>query len=153
MSRPPILIKDLEKGKQVLKMLIRIVDLWIVKEKSGLQHFELVIQDSQGDQIHVTTRNREFKDWSEQLTEHDTYCLYNGEPMTNDGTSKVFPNKLKLVFNGGTTILKLPIPEIPKHHFKFKPIVDFLTVNFITDLLYGEMYSYYTYGVYCYFSY
>ncbi|CAK8539990.1 unnamed protein product [Lathyrus sativus] len=67
MSRPPILIKDLEKGKQVWKMLIRVVDLWIVKEKSGLQHFEMVIQDSQGDQIHGTTRNREFKDWYEQF--------------------------------------------------------------------------------------
>ncbi|CAK8561673.1 unnamed protein product [Lathyrus sativus] len=47
MSRPPILIKDLEKGKQVWKMFIRVVDLWIMKEKSGLQQFEMVIQDSQ----------------------------------------------------------------------------------------------------------
>ncbi|CAK8543315.1 unnamed protein product [Lathyrus sativus] len=107
MSRPPILIKDLVKGKQVWEMLIRVADLWIVKEKSGLHHFKMVIQDSQGDQIHVTTWNREFKDWSEQLTEHDTYCLYNGESMPNDDTFKVCPNKLKLVFNGGTTVSKL----------------------------------------------
>ncbi|CAK8566526.1 unnamed protein product [Lathyrus sativus] len=111
-------------------MLIRVVDLWIVKEKSGLHHFKMVIQDSKGDQIHVTTRNRELKDWSEQLTEHETYCLYNGESMLNHGTFKVFPNKLKLVFNGGTTVSKLPIPEIPTHQYKFKPIVDFLTGNF-----------------------
>lgn len=46
MSRPPILIKDLVKGNQVWKMLIRNVNLWVVKEKNGLQHLEMVIQDS-----------------------------------------------------------------------------------------------------------
>lgn len=46
MSRPHILIKDLVKGNQVWKMLIRFVDIWVVKEKSGLQHLELVIQDT-----------------------------------------------------------------------------------------------------------
>ncbi|KAI5429842.1 hypothetical protein KIW84_034432, partial [Lathyrus oleraceus] len=88
MSRPPIFIKALVKGNQVWKMHIRVVGLWVIKEKSGLQHIEMVIQDGKGDQIQVTTRNRGFKDWIEQLTEHEKYCLYNGELMVND-------NKLK----------------------------------------------------------
>lgn len=100
----------------------------------------------------MTTRNREFKDWSEQLTEHETYQLYNGEPKLNDGTFKVCPIELKLVFNGGTTISKVAIPEIPTHQYKFKPIVDFLTGKYNTDLLYGDMCFYCTYGVYVYFS-
>ncbi|KAI5416336.1 hypothetical protein KIW84_041409 [Lathyrus oleraceus] len=74
-----------------------------------------LVKGNQGDQIHMTTRNREFKDWFEQLTEHETYCLYNGDPMVNDSTFNVCPNKLKLVFNGGTTVSKLRIPEIPPH--------------------------------------
>ncbi|KAI5410189.1 hypothetical protein KIW84_055607 [Lathyrus oleraceus] len=45
MSRPLILIKDFVKGNQVWKMLIRIVDLWVVKEISGLQQLKMVIQD------------------------------------------------------------------------------------------------------------
>ncbi|KAI5389705.1 hypothetical protein KIW84_075122 [Lathyrus oleraceus] len=72
MSRPPILIKDLVKGYRVWKMLIRLVELWVVKEKSELQHLEMVIQDSKGDQIYVTTQNQEFNDWTEQLTEHES---------------------------------------------------------------------------------
>ncbi|CAL5199457.1 unnamed protein product [Lathyrus oleraceus] len=132
MSRPHILIKDLVKGNQVWKML----DLWVVKEKSGLHHLELVIQDTKGDEIHVTTRNREFKDWIEQLTEHETYYFYNGEPMVNNGTFKVCPNKLKVVFNGGTIVSKMSIPIIPPHQSKFKAIDDFLSGKFTTDLLY-----------------
>src|SRR4051812_8341579 len=45
MSRAPILIKDLVKGNQIWKMAIRVVDLWIVTEKNGYQHIEMVIQD------------------------------------------------------------------------------------------------------------
>ncbi|CAL5212449.1 unnamed protein product [Lathyrus oleraceus] len=56
--------------------------------------------------------------------------------MVNDETFKVFPNKLKLVFNGGTTVSKMPIPAIPPHQFKFKVIDDFLSGKFTTDLLY-----------------
>ncbi|KAL5079511.1 hypothetical protein RYX36_007932 [Vicia faba] len=60
-------------------MHIRVVDLWVVKEKTVQQHLELVIQDGKGDQIHVTTRSRYFNDWVEQLKEHETYYLYNEE--------------------------------------------------------------------------
>ncbi|KAI5381256.1 hypothetical protein KIW84_UN0881 [Lathyrus oleraceus] len=122
MSIPLILIKNLVKRNQVWKMLIRVVDFWV------------------GDQIHVTIHNREFKDWIEQLIEHETYCLYNGEPMVNDGTFEVCPNKLKLVFNGGTIVSKMQIPAIPLHQFKFKAIDDFLNGKFTTDLLYGDLY-------------
>ncbi|CAL5201839.1 unnamed protein product [Lathyrus oleraceus] len=107
MSRPPILIKDFVKGNQVWKMLIRIVDLWVVKEISGLQQLKMVIRDK--------------------------------KLMVNDGTFKVCPNKLELVFNGGTTVSKMAISEIPPHQFKFKPIVDFLTRKLSNDLLYDAI--------------
>lgn len=58
--------------------------------------------------------------------------------MVNDDTFKVCPNKLKLVFNGGTTISKIAISKIPSHQFKFKSIEYFLSGNFINDLLYSE---------------
>ena len=87
----------------------------------------------------MTTRNREFNDWIQQLEEHETYCLYNGDPVVNGGSFKVCPNELKLVFNGGTTVSKMALPEIPTHQFQFKPIADFLTGKFSNDLLYGEL--------------
>ncbi|XP_050917968.1 uncharacterized protein LOC127135242 [Lathyrus oleraceus] len=90
----------------------------------------------QGDQIHVVTRNRYFKDWIEQLKEHETYAIYNGEPMANDGPLKVCSHSLKLVFNGGTTISNIIIPKIPPHQFKYKAIGDFLNGHFQNDMLY-----------------
>ncbi|XP_058782843.1 uncharacterized protein LOC131657463 [Vicia villosa] len=100
MSRAPILIKDLVKGNQVWKMMIRVVDLWVVSEKNGHQHLEMVIQDVKGDKIHVTTWNRDFKDWFEQVKEHETFIVYNGEPVDNEGPLKVCSHPLKLIFNG-----------------------------------------------------
>ncbi|XP_058747831.1 uncharacterized protein LOC131620672 [Vicia villosa] len=138
MSRAPICIKDLVKGNQVWKMQIRVVDLWVVKEKTGQKHIELVIQDVKGDQIHVTTRSRDFKDWNDQVKEHETYTLHNGEPVVNDGALKVCSNPLKIVFNGGTAMTKVPFPDIPHHKYNFHPIENFLKGSFKADLLYGH---------------
>ncbi|XP_058751920.1 uncharacterized protein LOC131625020 [Vicia villosa] len=136
MSRAPILIKDLAQGNQIWKMLIRVVDLWIVMEKTGQQHLELIIQDAKGDRIHVSTRSRDFKDWIEQVREHETYSLYNGEPVLNDGPYKVCANPLKLVFNGGTTMKNVAVPEIPTHKYNFHPIEKFLNGSYKPDMLY-----------------
>ncbi|XP_058759289.1 uncharacterized protein LOC131632566 [Vicia villosa] len=136
MSRAPIFIKDLVKGNQVWKMQIRVVDLWVVKEKTGQKHIELVIQDVKGDQIHVTTRSRDFKDWIDQVKEHETYTLHNGEPIVNDGTLKVCSNPLKIVFNGGTAMTNVAFPDIPHHKYNFHPIDNFLKGSFKADMLY-----------------
>ncbi|XP_058741542.1 uncharacterized protein LOC131613895 [Vicia villosa] len=136
MSKPPILIKDLVKGNQVWKMHIRVVDLWVVSEKNGQKHLEAVIVDVKGDKIHVTTWGRDFQDWIEVVKEHETYYLYNGEPVDNDGPFKICDNPLKLIFNGGTTMSKVAIPEIPTHSYTFHPIASFLKGDFKHDMLY-----------------
>ncbi|CAI8604331.1 unnamed protein product [Vicia faba] len=53
--------------------------MWVVKGKNGSQHLELVLQNGMSDQIHVTSRSQDFKDLIEQLKEHETYYIYNGE--------------------------------------------------------------------------
>ncbi|XP_058732680.1 replication protein A 70 kDa DNA-binding subunit E-like [Vicia villosa] len=136
MSRAAILIKDLVKGNQVWKMQIRVVDLWVIKEKTGQQHLECVIQDVKGDQIHVITRSRDFKEWIDQVKENETYSLYNGEPVVNDGPFKVCANPLKLLFNGGTTVTNVAFPEIPLHKYNFQPIENFLKGSIKHDMLY-----------------
>ncbi|XP_058767403.1 uncharacterized protein LOC131641098 [Vicia villosa] len=139
MSRAPILINDLVKGNQVWKMLIRVVDLWVVTEKNGHQHLEMVIQDVKADKIHVTSWNRDFTNWVEQLKEHETYIMYNGEPVDNEGPLKVCSHPLKIVLNGGTTMMKAVLPDIPTHKFIFHPIEDFLKGNYKHDILYAHI--------------
>ncbi|KAL5075858.1 hypothetical protein RYX36_014842 [Vicia faba] len=89
------------------------------------------------DQIHVTTRSRDFNDWVEQLREHETYYLYNGELMVNYGTFKFCSNQLKLVFNGGTTVTNVALPAIPLQKFNFHAIENFVNGRFKPDMLYG----------------
>ncbi|XP_058775181.1 uncharacterized protein LOC131649434 [Vicia villosa] len=103
------------------------------KARVEVKYFNL---EAEGDKIHVTTRNRDFNHWVQQVKEHDTFLLYNGEPVNNDAPLKVCSNPLKLVFNGGTTMTNVAIPEIPTHKFCFHPIENFLKGNFKHDLLY-----------------
>ncbi|XP_058768295.1 uncharacterized protein LOC131642022 [Vicia villosa] len=136
MSRPPIFVNDLEIGCQVWKMGIRVIDLWTVKERNGKLHVELIIQDAKGQQIQVVTRPREYNHWMQVLTEHDTYTLYNGEPLKNDIQLKACDNPIKLMFNQATTLYKNPQHNIPPHKFDFKPIPDFISGIFKHDMLY-----------------
>lgn len=48
----------------------------------------------------------------ENVTEHHTYRVYNGESFDNDFSFKVCENKLKLLFNGGTTVSKADFLDI-----------------------------------------
>lgn len=47
MSRPPILIKDLPPDQKHWKIVIHVIDLWLVKERNGQQHVEVIIQDAE----------------------------------------------------------------------------------------------------------
>ncbi|KAL5069701.1 hypothetical protein RYX36_020588 [Vicia faba] len=145
MPRTLILIKDLVKGNQVLKMHIRVVDMWVVKGKNGSQHLELVLQNGMSDQIHVTSRSQDFKDLIEQLKEHETYYIYNGEFVLNDGPFKVCSNQLKLVFNSGNTVTNVAISEIPAHiqlslylklsQWTFKPDILYDVIGVLQDVV------------------
>ncbi|KAI5404743.1 hypothetical protein KIW84_051777 [Lathyrus oleraceus] len=70
MSRPSILIADLKLEQNIWELAIRIVNLWIVKERNRQQHVEAIIQDAKGDQIHIVTRNRELDLWKQIIEEH-----------------------------------------------------------------------------------
>ncbi|KAL5078826.1 hypothetical protein RYX36_007247 [Vicia faba] len=49
---------------------------------------------------------------------------------------KVCDNKLKLFFNGTTTITSIDMPKILVHKFKLKPFAKFLNRDFDVDCLY-----------------
>ncbi|KAI5415101.1 hypothetical protein KIW84_040526 [Lathyrus oleraceus] len=136
MSRSLILISDLQKVNNVWKNVVRIVDLWTVKERNGQEHFETIIQDIKGNQIHVITKNHNMELWKSRFQEHQTYVIYNGEPLDNDLPLKVCDNMLKVFFTNGTAITKLDILKYPTTSSFSSLIVDFLTGNFQLGRLY-----------------
>ncbi|CAL5193772.1 unnamed protein product [Lathyrus oleraceus] len=115
MSKPPIFVSDLEIGNHVWKMAIRIIDLWTIKERNGQLHVKMVIQYAKGHKIQVVTRHRDYKHWTKMLIEHETYALYNGEPLKNDLPLKAYENHLKVMFTTATTGCKNAIHNIHAH--------------------------------------
>ncbi|XP_058745885.1 uncharacterized protein LOC131618735 [Vicia villosa] len=136
MSRAPIMISELKPEQNVWKIVVRVVGIWIVKERNGQQHLEAILQDVKAYQIHVVTRSRDLESWKKILQENQTYMVYNGEALMNDMQLKVCDNKFKLFFNRSTTITALDIPDIPSHTFHFKSLTEFLNGNFKVDRLY-----------------
>lgn len=47
MSIPPILISALTSDQKVWKIVIRVINLWILKEHNGLQHVKAIIHDAE----------------------------------------------------------------------------------------------------------
>lgn len=75
--------------------------------------------------------------WKSRFQEHQTYVIYNGEPLDNDLPLKVCDNMLKVFFTNGTAITKLDILKYPTTSSFSSLIVDFLTGNFQLGRLYG----------------
>ncbi|XP_058723407.1 uncharacterized protein LOC131595139 [Vicia villosa] len=117
MSRPAQLITDMTPSLNVWKIAVRVIDLWIVKERNGNQHLEAILQDIKGNQIHLITRNRELDAWKDTLLEHQALMVYNGEPLINDLPLKVCDNNYKLFFNATTIITSIDMPKVPLHTF------------------------------------
>ncbi|KAL5057906.1 hypothetical protein RYX36_029510, partial [Vicia faba] len=107
----------LETGTKHVEIVIRVVDVWNVKERKGQQHLEAIIQDAKAEQIHVVTRSRDLELWNRTLQENQTYMVYNGEASVSDMPMKVYENNYKLFFNCVTTITAIDIPNSPQHIF------------------------------------
>ncbi|CAK8571819.1 unnamed protein product [Lathyrus sativus] len=100
-------------------MVVRIIDLWTVKERNDQLHIQLIIQDAKGHKIQVITHPRDYKHWVDVLTEHESCTLYNGEPLKNDLPFKACENNLKLMFTTATTMRKHLNKDIPPHQYAF----------------------------------
>ncbi|KAL5059418.1 hypothetical protein RYX36_031022 [Vicia faba] len=135
MSRPLIAICDLKPEHNIWKLDIHVVNLLIIKEHSGQQHLEVIIQDAKADQIQIVTRSRELEIWNKFLQENQTYTVYNGEPLINDLPLKVCDNKFKLF-----SVVLQPLHPLTflKYHIiltRSSPFQDFLNGNFVVDRL------------------
>lgn len=45
MSRPPLLITELRPDLNVWKIVVCVINIWIVKERNGNQHVEAILQN------------------------------------------------------------------------------------------------------------
>ncbi|XP_050919957.1 uncharacterized protein LOC127137541 [Lathyrus oleraceus] len=161
MSRPLILISALTSNQKVWKIVIRVIDLWIVKEHNGLQHVEAIIHDAEiggsgkkacinvtlsddcGAELDVTL-------WESYANQHTSYIKDNAPPgviLTHDWSLKsLSTRKLNVsnAWNGSKLLLNYDHPQVTAFKSNFEDGKPYsissqtMSVNFASQTAFEE---------------
>ncbi|WJX81908.1 hypothetical protein P8452_64733 [Trifolium repens] len=137
MARALDFIKDINDGKELWKLAVRLEDIW----KTGIgkgEHLEFIILDKQGDNIHVVLPSDLCPLFESKLEEGATYIMKNFKVQPNDLKVKFCDHPFTLVGfagDGGSDIIPTKIPNIPKYKFNFKSFDEIKHGKYRADLL------------------
>eukprot|EP00256_Glycine_max_P063748 XP_014633650.1 replication protein A 70 kDa DNA-binding subunit B isoform X8 [Glycine max] len=135
MARIPDKIKSIDGSRETLKLAVRITDLWFVGTPNKFEQAEMVIVDSEGDQIHVVCKADHLKSWKADLKENSTYVMHNFKVVKNDGQFRVCEHEYKLAFIGVTIVREVDLHELPFKEFRFVEFGNVVAGNFVVGLL------------------
>ncbi|KAI5392407.1 hypothetical protein KIW84_076988 [Lathyrus oleraceus] len=135
MSRKVDSVKDINDSKETWRLAVRIMDVWSVVNNKGIEHLEMIVMDSLGDQIQVLIRHDHLLKWKEVIKENMTCIINNGSVYNNDFQWKVCDHSKKIVFLGGTTMKAIELQNIPPKGYFFKDLGEILQGKCKTDRL------------------
>ncbi|XP_014633644.2 replication protein A 70 kDa DNA-binding subunit C isoform X2 [Glycine max] len=135
MARIPDKIKSIDGSRETLKLAVRITDLWFVGTPNKFEQAEMVIVDSEGDQIHAVCKADHLKSWKADLKENSTYVMHNFKVVKNDGQFRVCEHEYKLAFIGVTIVREVDLHELPFKEFRFVEFGNVVAGNFVVGLL------------------
>ncbi|KAG4957111.1 hypothetical protein JHK85_043491 [Glycine max] len=136
MARAPDKIKSIDGSKETLKLAVRITNLWFIGIPSKSEQVEMVIVDSDGDEIHVVCKQDQLKSWKANLKESSTYVMHNFKVLKNDGQFRVCNHPYKLAFTGVTIVRQSDLDSLPFRKFKFDDFSNVIAGDFQTGLLF-----------------
>ncbi|XP_028188336.1 uncharacterized protein LOC114374831 [Glycine soja] len=137
MARIPDKIKGINGSKETLKLAVRITDLWFVGTPDKSEQAEMIIVDSDGDQIHVVCKRDQLKSWKLDLKENCTYVMHNFKVIKNDGQYRVCDHPYKLVFTGVTVVRQTDLDNVPFKKYNFTQFANIIAGHFQPGLLVG----------------
>ncbi|KAI5406962.1 hypothetical protein KIW84_053278 [Lathyrus oleraceus] len=135
MSRKVDSMKDINDSKETWRLVVRIMDVWSIVNNKGIEHLEMIVMDSLGDQIQVLIRHDHLLKWKEVIKENMTCIINNGSVYNNDFQWKVCDHSKKIVFLGGTTMKAIELQNIPPKGYFFKDFGEILQGKCKTDRL------------------
>ncbi|KAL5141862.1 Replication protein A DNA-binding subunit B [Glycine soja] len=135
MARIPDKIRSIDGSKEMLKLAVRITDLWFVGAPNKSEQAEMVFVDSEGDQIHAICKSDHLKSWKVDLKENCTYVMHNFKVVKNDGQFRVCEHEYKLFFIGVTVVREVDLHELPFKEFRFVEFANVVAGNFVSGLL------------------
>ncbi|KRH33309.1 hypothetical protein GLYMA_10G114800v4 [Glycine max] len=135
MARISDKIKSIDGSREMLKLAVRVTDLWFVGTPNKSEQTKMVIVDSEGDQIHAVCKADQLKSWKADLKENSTYVMHNFKVVKNDSQFRVCEHEYKLVFIRVTVVREVDLHELPFKEFRFVEIGNVVARNFVAGLL------------------
>ncbi|KAG5028706.1 hypothetical protein JHK87_012220 [Glycine soja] len=111
MARVADKIKLIDGSRETLKLSVRIIDLWFIGIPGKTEQAEMVVVDSDGDEIHVVCKQDQLKSRKADLKENLTYVMHNFKVIKNDGKLKNCDHEYKLCFIGVTVVRKCDMEQ------------------------------------------
>ncbi|XP_058775346.1 uncharacterized protein LOC131649610 [Vicia villosa] len=134
MARPFELVKNINDTKELWKVAVLIHHKWTVLNKNK-EHFELVVVDKDGCDIHVNVPHPFKQAYDSLLTVGNTYTISNFQVSLNDMLFKPSDHKFMLTFTGGTSVTDKNKHQIPAKPLKFTYFTDIMSGNWKKDVL------------------
>ncbi|KAL5137844.1 Replication factor A protein 1 [Glycine soja] len=128
-------IKSIDGSREMLKLAVRVTNLWFVGTPNKSEQAEMIIVDSEGDQIHVVCKADQLKSWKADLKENSTYVMHNFKVVKNDSQFRVCEHEYKLVFIRVTVVREADLHELSFKEFKFVEFGNVVAGNFVASLL------------------
>ncbi|KAG5026530.1 hypothetical protein JHK86_022444 [Glycine max] len=135
MARIPNKNRSIDGSKEMLKLAVRITDLWFVGTPNKSEQAEMIFVDSEGDQIHAICKSDHLKSWKADLKENCTYVMHNFKVVKNDGQFRVCEHEYKLFFIGVTVVREADLHELPFKEFRFVEFANVVASNFVSGML------------------
>ncbi|KAG4996998.1 hypothetical protein JHK84_028030 [Glycine max] len=129
-------IKSIDGSREMLKLAVRVTNLWFVGTPNKSEQAEMIIVDSEGDQIHVVCKADQLKSWKADLKENSTYVMHNFKVVKNDSQFRVCEHEYKLVFIRVTVVREADLHELSFKEFKFVEFGNVVAGNFVASLLF-----------------
>ncbi|KAL2985223.1 hypothetical protein AAZX31_12G138700 [Glycine max] len=135
MARIDDKIKSIDGSKETLKLAVRITKLWFVGTPGRSEQAEMIIVDSDGDQIHVVCKQDQLKTWKMDLKEGCTYVMHNFRVSKNDGQYRVCDHPYKLTFIEVTVVRQCELDGLPFKNYRFADFSDVVASQLQSGLL------------------
>ncbi|KAL5137857.1 Replication protein A DNA-binding subunit B [Glycine soja] len=117
MARIPDKIKSIDGSREMLKLAVRVTNLWFVGTPNKSEQAKMIIVDSE---------------------ENSTYVMHNFKVVKNDSQFRVCEHEYKLVFIRVNVVREADLHELPFKEFRFVEFGNVVVGNFVADLLVGE---------------
>ncbi|KAK2411276.1 hypothetical protein QL285_046569 [Trifolium repens] len=133
LTRPFDEIRNINIGREVWKLPVRIVNIWYVRDYLKHKHIEMILMDPNCDRIQIVMPAAYVRSFSYKLIENKTYILNNFKVEENDLLSRACQHPLKLIWFDGSFISDESVPPIPDRRFFFKDFGEILGRNWHPD--------------------